>query len=42
VNERTSTVDAVDVQLKLRSPSKMVFDMNTREPDNKIKSCIIL
>jgi hypothetical protein len=34
--------DAVDVELKLRSPLKIAFDMNARSPDNKVKICIIL
>ena len=42
VNERTSTVDGVDVGLKLCSPPQIVFNMNTRKPDNKINTCIIL
>ena len=37
MNERTSTVDAVDVRFKLRLPSKIVFDMNTHKSDNKTK-----
>ena len=35
-------LDVVDVSFKLRSLSKMVFDMNTSKVDNKIKFCIIL
>jgi hypothetical protein len=29
--------DVVDVRFKLRSPSKIVFDMNTHKSDNKKK-----
>jgi len=34
--------DGVDLSFKLRSPSKITFDMNARYLDKKIKSCIIL
>ena len=34
--------DVVDVSFKLRSLSKMAFNMNTSKVDNKIKFCIIL
>ena len=40
--EQTSTVMAVDVCFKLCSRLKIVFDINARTLDNKIKSCIIL
>ena len=35
-------LDVVDVSFKLRSLSKMAFDMNASQVDNKIKFCIIL
>ena len=44
-NERGSTNinrDAVDVDFKLRSTSKIAVGINTYMPDNKIKSCLIL
>jgi len=34
--------DVVDVSFKLRSPPKIMFDMNTCQVDKKIKNCIIL
>jgi hypothetical protein len=34
--------DGVDVQLKLRSPSKITFDIHTCNSDDKIKNWIIL
>jgi hypothetical protein len=42
--ERTSEInrDAVDVKLKLRSPTKIEFDMNAYESDSKIKISIAL
>jgi len=40
-NERTSTRDGVDVCLKLRSSSKITFDINACKLDNEIKNCII-
>jgi hypothetical protein len=40
-DERTLTVMQVDVILKLRSPSKITFDMNVGQLDNEIKTYII-
>jgi len=34
--------DVVDGGLKLRSPSKIAFDINAGLFDNEIKSCVIL
>jgi hypothetical protein len=39
---QTSTVMGLMLRLKLRSPSKIAFDMGAGEVDNKIKTCIIL
>jgi len=36
-NESNVNRDAVDVALKLRSPTKIMFDTDTYYPDNKIK-----
>jgi hypothetical protein len=40
--ERMSQInrDAVDVRFKLRSPSKIAFDMNAGSFDKKIKTCL--
>jgi hypothetical protein len=43
VRERTKiNRDVVDGGLKLRSPTKITFDMNAYQSDNKVKNCIIL
>jgi hypothetical protein len=34
--------DVVDGGLKLRSPTKIMFDMNTYKSNNDNKNCIIL
>jgi len=38
---RNNNRDAVDVRLKLCSPSKIMFNIDTYTSDNKIKICTI-
>jgi len=40
--QTTINCDVVDGSLKLRSPLKIMFDIDTCSPDNKLIFCIIL